>query len=62
MKKRVERLRGMHDMLPDEYQHQRRVIDSLSTFLSQAGYAMVDSPIKFFARRIQANEMNIEAG
>src|SRR5437899_12525990 len=45
MKKRVERLRGMHDMLPDEYQHQRRVIDSLSTFLSQAGYATVDSPI-----------------
>ena len=45
MKKRVERLRGMHDILPDEYQHQRRVIDSLGTFLSQAGYAMVDSPI-----------------
>jgi len=45
MKKRVERLRGMHDILPDEYQHQRRIIDSLSTFLSQAGYAMVDSPI-----------------
>src|SRR5436309_14696612 len=45
MKKRVERLRGMHDILPDEYQHQRRVIDSLSTFLSQAGYAMVVWPI-----------------
>ncbi len=45
MRKRVERLRGMHDILPEEYQHQHWVIDSLSTFLSQAGYMMVDSPI-----------------
>src|SRR6266700_3205439 len=45
MKKRVERLRGMHDLLPDTYQHQRWVIDRLSDFLAQAGYAAVDSPI-----------------
>src|SRR6266571_8349450 len=45
MKKRVERLRGMHDLLPDTYQHQRWVIDRLSNFLAQAGYAAVDSPI-----------------
>src|ERR1700737_982156 len=45
MKKRVERLRGMHDLLPETYQHQRWVIDRLSDFLSQAGYASGDSPI-----------------
>ena len=45
MKKRVERLRGMHDLLPDTYQHQRWVTDRLSDFLTQAGYAAVDSPI-----------------
>src|SRR5947209_7597142 len=45
MKKRVERLRGMHDLLPEAYQHQRWVIDRLSAFLAQAGYATVDSPI-----------------
>ncbi|MFL5695598.1 MAG: histidine--tRNA ligase [Ktedonobacteraceae bacterium] len=45
MKKRVERLRGMHDLLPETYQHQRWVIDRLSDFLAQAGYAAVDSPI-----------------
>ncbi|HBE28592.1 MAG TPA: hypothetical protein DDW25_06850 [Ktedonobacter sp.] len=45
MKKRVERLRGMHDTLPEVYQHQRWVTDSLSTFLAQAGYATVDAPI-----------------
>jgi histidyl-tRNA synthetase len=45
MKKRVERLRGMHDILPEEYQHQRWVIESLSAFLSQAGYQNVDAPI-----------------
>src|SRR5437588_4378947 len=45
MKKRVERLRGMHDLLPDTYQHQRWVIDRLSAFLAQAGYVTVDSPI-----------------
>src|SRR5438105_15436316 len=45
MKKRVERLRGMHDLLPEAYQHQRWVIDRLSAFLAQAGYMPVDTPI-----------------
>src|SRR5213082_2828274 len=45
MKKRVERLRGMHDLLPDTYQHQRWVIDRLSAFLTQAGYLTVDAPV-----------------
>ncbi len=45
MKKRVERLRGMYDLLPEVYQHQRWVIDHLSTFLTQAGYAQVDTPV-----------------
>src|SRR5436305_6525495 len=44
MKKRVERLRGMHDLLPETHQHQRWVIDQLSTFLAHAGYAQVDTP------------------
>jgi ATP phosphoribosyltransferase regulatory subunit len=44
-KKRVERLRGMHDLLPEAHQHQRWMLDHLSTFLAQAGYAQVDSPI-----------------
>ncbi len=45
MKKRVERLRGMHDLLPEAHQHQRWVMDRLSTFLAQAGYTPVDSPV-----------------
>ncbi|WP_165423241.1 histidine--tRNA ligase [Ktedonosporobacter rubrisoli] len=45
MKKRVERLRGMHDLLPEAHQHQRWVIDQLSTFLGLAGYMPVDPPI-----------------
>lgn len=45
MKNRIERLRGMHDLLPEEYRQQRRVIERLGTFLAQAGYAHVDSPI-----------------
>src|SRR5438105_11236661 len=45
MKKRVERLRGMHDLLPDTYQHQRWITDRLSTFLAQAGYVQIDTPI-----------------
>ncbi len=45
MKKRVERLRGMYDLLPDAQQQQRWVIDQLSRFLAQAGYAEVDTPI-----------------
>ncbi|HWS85287.1 MAG TPA: HisS family protein [Ktedonobacteraceae bacterium] len=45
MKKRVERLRGMYDLLPEMYLHQRWVIDQLSTFLTQAGYAQVNTPV-----------------
>ena len=45
MKKHIERLRGMHDQLPQAYQQQRWVIDRLSAFLAQAGYAPVDPPI-----------------
>src|SRR5258706_5212836 len=45
MKNRIERLRGMRDLLPEEYRQQRRVIEHLGTFLARAGYALVDSPI-----------------
>jgi ATP phosphoribosyltransferase regulatory subunit len=45
MKKRVERLRGMHDSLPEAHQHQRWLIERLALVLGQAGYATVDSPI-----------------
>lgn len=45
MKKRIERLRGMRDLLPDLYQQQRQIIERLQGFLSQAGYAPVDVPI-----------------
>lgn len=45
MKKRIERLRGMHDLLPDSYQQQRQVSERLQGFLSQAGYSPVDVPI-----------------
>src|SRR6266480_1966859 len=45
MKKRVERLRGMHDILPEAYQHRRWLTDSLSTLLAQAGYVTVDTPM-----------------
>ena len=45
MKKRIERLRGMHDLLPETYQQQQWLTGRLQAFLSQAGYAAVDSPI-----------------
>jgi ATP phosphoribosyltransferase regulatory subunit len=45
MKKHIERLRGMHDRLPEAYQQQHWVQDRLSAFLAQAGYAPVDPPI-----------------
>ncbi len=45
MKKRVERLRGMHDLLPDAYLNQRHVIERLSAFLARAGYDRVDAPL-----------------
>jgi histidyl-tRNA synthetase len=45
MKKRIERLRGMRDLLPDFYQQQRQIIERMQGFLSQAGYAPVDVPV-----------------
>ena len=45
MKKHIERLRGMHDRLPETYKQESWVTDRLSTFLSQAGYNPVDPPI-----------------
>ena len=45
MKKHIERLRGMHDRLPETYKQQRWVIDRLSAFLAQAGYNQVDPPL-----------------
>ena len=45
MKKHIERLRGMHDRLPETNEQQRWVMDRLSAFLAQAGYNMVDPPI-----------------
>jgi ATP phosphoribosyltransferase regulatory subunit len=44
-RKRVERLRGMHDLLPEEYLRQRWVIERMAAFLARAGYTPVDSPI-----------------
>ena len=35
----------MHDRLPEAYQQQRWLMDRLSAFLAQAGYAPVDPPI-----------------
>jgi ATP phosphoribosyltransferase regulatory subunit len=43
--KRVERLHGMRDLLPDADMHQRWLIDRLGQFLELAGYARVDTPI-----------------
>src|SRR6266699_3738771 len=45
MKKHIERLRGMHDRLPETYQQQRWVMDRLSVYLAQSGYVPVDPPI-----------------
>lgn len=45
MRKRIERLRGMRDLLPELYQQQRQIIERLQGFLSQAGYAPVDVPM-----------------
>lgn len=45
MKKRIERLRGMHDLSPKENLQQRWVADWLTSFLMQAGYSSVDTPI-----------------
>jgi histidyl-tRNA synthetase len=45
MKKRVERLRGMHDLLPEEYLRQRKVIEGMMHDLALAGYCPVDAPV-----------------
>src|SRR6516165_10979775 len=45
MKKHIERLRGMHDCLPETYNQQRWLVERLSAFLAQAGYNPVDPPI-----------------
>lgn len=45
MKKRVERLRGMHDLLPEAYEQQHWLTERLGTFLGRAGYAHVDTPV-----------------
>ena len=45
MKKRVERLRGMYDVLPDMHLHHRWLIERLESLLARAGYAMVDTPV-----------------
>lgn len=45
MKKRVERLRGMYDLLPENYHRQRWLTDRMQKFLTQAGYVAVDTPI-----------------
>lgn len=45
MRKRVERLRGMHDVLPENYQHQHELIECMQGFLTRAGYASVEVPV-----------------
>lgn len=45
MKKRVERLRGMHDLLPEAYQRQNHIVESMQAFMSNAGYMTVETPI-----------------
>ena len=45
MKKRAERLRGMHDILPESRQHQQWLTDRLTSTVASAGYALIDTPI-----------------
>ncbi len=45
MTKRIERLRGMRDLLPEAYQQQRQISGRLHDFLSQAGYSAVEVPV-----------------
>ncbi|HLX39578.1 MAG TPA: ATP phosphoribosyltransferase regulatory subunit, partial [Ktedonobacteraceae bacterium] len=45
MKKRVERLRGMYDLLPEGYQQHSWITNHLHIFLARAGYAPVDPPL-----------------
>lgn len=45
MKKRAERLRGMHDILPEVRQHQQWITERLTSIVASAGYALIDTPI-----------------
>ena len=45
MKKRVERLRGMHDSLPEMQQNSQWITHRLTTLVSRAGYTLIDTPI-----------------
>src|SRR5215467_3992408 len=45
MKKSVERLRGMRDLLPENYLQQQWIIHTLTAFLEKAGYTPVDTPV-----------------
>lgn len=45
MKKRVERLRGMYDLLPEPYYQQRWLTERVQKHLSMAGYVAVDTPV-----------------
>src|SRR5581483_10261408 len=45
MRKRIERLRGMHDLLPEGFRQQQQIIERLRSLFSQAGYDPVDVPI-----------------
>ena len=45
MRKRIERLRGMHDLLPEAFQQQQQIVERLRGLFSQAGYAPVDVPV-----------------
>ncbi len=43
--RQVRQVRGMQDLLPEAHLQQRWVLQKLSTFLTQAGYAQVDTPV-----------------
>ncbi len=55
MKKRAERLRGMHDVLPEAQQHQQWITDRLTSIVSNAGYALIDTPILENSELFQAS-------
>jgi len=55
MKKRAERLRGMHDVLPKAQQHQHWITDRLTSIVSNAGYALIDTPILENSELFQAS-------
>nr|BBH91835.1 histidine--tRNA ligase [Thermogemmatispora argillosa] len=45
MKKHIERLRGMRDVLPDTYRRQLQVVQRVRALLEKAGYEPVDTPV-----------------